>query len=173
MESVASSTSANLTRLRERFDEGVLVVDDPDACWPWQGSLDKGGYGQITMYDPSAECGFRTFKVHRLAWLYAHGAEPQYGVCHTCDYRRCARPSHLFDGDARANNRDMTLKCRNVFQHRNPSKKLSVIEVFGIKLARLCGSPLKDLAARYNVRESTISRIATGVRRGGHTWLQK
>jgi hypothetical protein len=84
----------------------------------------------------------------------------------------CVRPDHLFEGDDAANNRDMTLKGRNAFQRRNPSRKLTIVEVFGIKLARRCGEPLKSLAKRFSVRESTISRIANGVRRGGHSWLR-
>jgi hypothetical protein len=154
--------------LRERF---WRFVSKTPGCWFWTGSLDRDGYGLLVIVDHTRSSGRQWLKAHRLSWEFATGDKPLLGVLHRCDVRSCVRPDHLFEGDDAANNRDMTLKGRNIFQHKNPSKKLTVAEVFGLKLGRLMGTPLKALAERYNVRESTVSRIANGVRRAGHQWL--
>jgi hypothetical protein len=73
----------------------------------------------------------------------------------------------LFLGTVADNNLDMTRKGRNVFQTRNPVLKLGLEEVEEIRALRAAKIPLKELADRFGVRESTISRIANGIRRAG------
>jgi hypothetical protein len=66
------------------------------GCWEWQRSL-KNGYGQ-----------WKSGRyVHRAVFQAVFGALlPGELVRHTCDNRRCVRPSHLRRGDKRSNFED-------------------------------------------------------------------
>lgn len=147
--------------LAERFWPKVRKTR---SCWLWTASVDVHGYGQIGGI--SAD-GHRTmFKAHRVSWQLHRGPIP-VGMCvlHKCDRPRCVRPAHLFIGTVADNVMDMTAKGRNVFQYRNPSKKLSDRQVRELRRRRAEGERLKALADVFGVRESTVSRIANGVRR--------
>lgn len=76
-------------------------------CWLWQGNTTTGGYGQI-YYDG------RTWRVHRLAWIFTHSAEIPNGyvICHKCDNPPCCNPNHLFLGTQEENMKDAARKGR-------------------------------------------------------------
>lgn len=73
---------------------------DPDACWPWAGSVNRDGYGQFNT-------GETTVKAQRFAWILAFGPieNPRidgsyHGICvrRKCADRLCCNPHHLFLG---------------------------------------------------------------------------
>lgn len=86
---------------RERkFWAQVDKSGGPDACWPWTGWLQDGGYGQF------GTKGERL--AHRVAYGYLVGPPPPGRdldhLCHTndpdcpggeCAHRRCCNPAHL------------------------------------------------------------------------------
>ena len=45
---------------------------------------------------------------HRWSFTAANG-EPRHNVLHRCNNKLCVRPSHLYDGSAAENSRDMAL----------------------------------------------------------------
>lgn len=70
-------------------------------CLVYQGYRDAKGYGRI---------GFRgrTWKTHRLAWMFANGPIPSgLQVRHSCDNPPCCNPAHLLLGTNADNMRDM------------------------------------------------------------------
>lgn len=82
-----------------RFWAHVNKGGGPDACWPWTGGLQDGGYGQF------GTKGERL--AHRIAYGYLVGPIPDGLVldhlCHTndpdcpggeCEHRRCCNPQH-------------------------------------------------------------------------------
>jgi hypothetical protein len=99
-------------RLEERF---WAKVDKrgPDDCWPWQASLDEGGYGQ-----------FDQDQAHRVAWMMAHGDIPEGLVVrhYVCDYRRCCNVAHMKLGTRRQNSEDMVRKGRQAAGDRSPRR---------------------------------------------------
>jgi len=97
-------TDADVEKFWTRVDRS-----DPNGCWPWR----RGkclGYGNHSI-------GGRIIWTHRFAWQITHGGrclEIPKGmqVCHTCDYRTCCNPAHLFLGTAKDNAQDRIAKGR-------------------------------------------------------------
>ena len=58
-------------------------------CWPWQATLDGGGYGQISLNG-------KLLKAHRLAYELTRGSIPEgFTLDHLCRRRKCVNPIHL------------------------------------------------------------------------------
>lgn len=76
-----------------------------DECWLWAGAVGPGGYGRYRFH------GVRS-AAHRVAFEIANGREPYPFALHHCDNRLCCNPAHLWEGDHRANMRDMVAKGR-------------------------------------------------------------
>jgi hypothetical protein len=65
----------------------------PHECWMWKGTLQPGGYGQI-----SVSTG-RSITAHRYSWEIHHPDQPlQAGqrIRHHCDMPGCVNPAHLY-----------------------------------------------------------------------------
>ncbi|WP_368493194.1 HNH endonuclease [Deinococcus sp.] len=90
---------------------------DPKACWPWQGTISRTGYGVITYHK-------RQWRTHRLAWVLTHGEIPEgLFVCHHCDNPICCNPQHLFLGTPLDNARDMVAKGRSCKGEKHAVRK--------------------------------------------------
>lgn len=126
----------------------------PGECWPWVGSLDSSGYGQ--MWD-----GQRPTRSSRLVYALIHGPIPD-GLCvlHRCDNPPCCNPAHLFLGTKGDNTADMMAKGR-----RGGPVKLSAEQVREIRVRVAAGERQWRVAKEYGVRDSTVCRIARGTRR--------
>lgn len=137
-------------------------VRKTNGCWVWTSGLYWDGYGKFW-----AGSQGRTVRAHRFSYeLHKGKIKKGLLVCHSCDNRLCVKPSHLWTGTVKDNNDDMTTKGRNFFSTSgNPSLKLSNRQVERLRRDRGKGVLLRKLAQKYGVRESTVSRIANGVRR--------
>ena len=78
----------------------------PDECWPWTGTIDRGGYGEFYVSDQADQ---RLVKAH--VWMYEVTVGPVPDdheldhACHTrdatrtrgddCPHRGCVNPGHL------------------------------------------------------------------------------
>ncbi len=139
--------------------------------WFWTGALTDKGYGNVRV-------GQRFKPAHVVAWELQHGSVPPgLFVLHECDLRHCVRC--LFLGTAKDNSEDMVRKGRSARGARNgmhttPSARsygsdngkavLNAKDVEAIRHARSRRVPLTELANKFNVSISTISRIANGKR---------
>ena len=92
--------------LAERF---WPKVDTSGDCWLWRASVDRHGYGRISMGGRGA--GYT--RAHRASWMIHHGPIPKgLMVLHSCDTPGCVNPAHLFLGTQRDNMDDALRKGR-------------------------------------------------------------
>lgn len=137
-------------------------VKKTNRCWLWTGKLDQDGYGRIW----SGDYQQKMLRAPRASWMLHRGLIPDgLHVLHRCDNPQCVNPAHLFLGTIKDNNIDMTRKGRNIFQHRNPVKKLTDQQIRSIRSQRSKGKLLRELSKAFGVTEGTISRIVHRVRR--------
>lgn len=132
---------------------GKVKKGKPNECWEWQASRKPPrGYGQIGINGKPKHA-------HRVAYELATGKPIPEGlrVCHHCDNPPCVNPRHLFLGSDQDNMDDAARKGR--------LGKLSKAAVREIKLMRGSGFALKQIAERFGVDVSMVSRIANGQRR--------
>lgn len=84
-------------------------VDQSGECWEWTGALTSDGYGSLHIGGESR----KSIKPHRYSAMLHFGMfDRRLFVCHTCDNRKCVRPSHLVLADNAWNQRDMASKGR-------------------------------------------------------------
>lgn len=91
------------TTIEQAFLDRVFKRDN--GCWEWTGSKNGSGYGQITYKG-------KHYAAHRLAYELFKGPLIERDVAHTCDYRWCVNPDHLFNASRSENMRDCITKGR-------------------------------------------------------------
>lgn len=135
-------------------------VQKTDGCWIWIGSIDKRGYGTITIGKGESQ---KTWRAHRLS-LFLHGNTPpdEKFVLHRCDNPKCVNPDHLFFGTAKDNSDDMIRKGRNLTGEDLPQSKLNWKKV---NQMRSCKSRprgwQRKFAQKFQISESVVSEIVS------------
>lgn len=173
-----------MTPKQQRFVEEYLIDQDrfwgyvdrsngPDACWPWTGAKDNGGYGRFHV----GRTRNSSMLVHRAAYGLTHGELPPV-VRHSCDNPPCCNPSHHEPGTRADNNRDIINRGRHAAQkgtmkaargEKHGCAKLTAGQVSAIRSAYDAGGVTqRALAVRFNVSQRTINKI---VRRIG--WIEQ
>lgn len=135
----------------------------PDACFPYTGRLKPPGPGMEVghgVYDHDGTWDY----AHRYMWFLVHGVMPELDVLHTCDNPPCCNLRHLYLGTDLENARDREGRGRrNVQGRRHPNAVLSDEQVLAIRDEP--GS-LKEVAAKYGIGWSMVSKIRNRVRWG-------
>lgn len=126
-----------------------------NGCFEWQGRVGTHGYGVL---------GDHTL-THRAICELAIGRIP-FGkiVCHKCDNRLCCNPEHLFIASHHDNTTDALDKGR--IKRFQPTK---ITDEQLVEIRKLLDEGVNQytIAERYGVRQPHISRIKSGLRRGG------
>ncbi len=137
-----------------RFSSKVRVGKAKD-CWPWTGSLDTHGYGQLNVRVGSK---IHHVGVHRIAYFLATGEDPApFHVLHSCDNPPCCNGAHLFKGTHQQNIEDATRKGRM----RKPADVIGRVhpELFAGEnspAAKLTTKQVLEIRAKY--RPHVVSR---------------
>lgn len=94
---MARRHSAVVLGLPDLFWSKVMVYPTPDACWEWQASKNKKGYGRFALA--------REVKLaHRLSYEAVLGPVPSgLQLDHLCRTPSCVRPDHLEPVSSRVN----------------------------------------------------------------------
>jgi hypothetical protein len=137
-------------------------IEEPNSgCWIWLGTRDKNEYGQISVKR-------RNLHAHRVMFEQTYGALPGgLFACHTCDTPPCINPKHLFAGTPLENTADMFRKGR-AHRARGSEHGLAVYSletILAIRAAVVSGEKQYDIAERFGVAQSHVSRI-----KRGQTW---
>ena len=126
---------------KERF---WSKVNRGTGCWMWTAEVKWDGYGKYWSNG-------RAVQAHRFSWELGHGPIPKgMVVCHLCDVKGCVRPSHLFIGTQSDNIQDAVKKGRT------RTVKLTIDQV---KQIRVDSTSISEIARKYQMDPSTISRI--------------
>lgn len=124
-------------------------TDRSTGCWVWTATLNRAGYGIMSV-------GGKTKLVHRESWRVHRGKLTAGKVlCHTCHNRACCNPAHLYEGTQADNMRDMSEA------NRGGSTKTSWLDRRVMAASVLLGEPVKTVAERYGVSAATVRRWAS------------
>jgi len=126
-----------------------------NECWPWLGSFDKDGYGQI--WDGFAQ---KTTKAHIFSAELHLGPRNGRLVCHSCDNPQCSNPAHLFFGTQQNNIDDKISKNRQAKGQAQGNSKLTETQVEEIRQRAKEG--YRKLCEEFNLVPSTVYRIWHG-----------
>jgi|AntAceMinimDraft_17_1070374.scaffolds.fasta_scaffold31345_6 hypothetical protein len=148
-----------------------------DECWPWTGSHNTSGYGEINR----GLRGKGNILAHRASWEIHNGPIPEgkgwHGMCvlHHCDNPECVNPAHLFLGTQADNMRDMHVKNRRSYDtaargENHGNAKLTNQDVREILCLLKAHYTQKEIAIWYGVVRQTISMINIGMSWG---WLKE
>lgn len=136
----------------------AALASETENCIPWPFYRDKNGYGMI---------GFRgkVKLTHRVVCELAHGAPlaSEHEAAHSCGngHGGCINPKHLRWASRAENEADKLLHGTVARGKRSGAAKLTEADVIDILRSR--GAVLqRDLAARFGVSQSLISRIYAG-----------
>jgi uncharacterized protein YfaT (DUF1175 family) len=136
-----------------QFDQTV------EGCWNWKGCIGDVGYGVMSINN-------QAIRVHRVSWFVHNGEIPEGKyVLHTCDNRKCVRPSHLFLGTHLDNMRDKIVKGHTPQQDWHWNNKIPESEMETLRKMISDGISQKMIAKKYGVSQSHISHIKTGTHR--------
>lgn len=120
------------------------------GCRLWQGELNHKGYGRIKVRG-------RTESVHRVVFASKGKIPDGLHVLHRCDRRNCVNYEHLFLGTNQDNMTDKCLKNRSGI-------KLTIDKVKEIRGMASTGFSQAEIARRFGVNQSNISRAVCGDR---------
>ena len=136
-----------------------LSVDDGD-CRVWIGSINRYGYGRITMRPHNV------LTAHRVAWEEAHGPIPAGTIVrHKCDNPPCINPDHLELGTTAENMRDKAERGRSAPAQgsQNNLAKLTESDVPKIRAMVRGGASQAATANVFGVSQGSISNVIRGV----------
>lgn len=125
-------------------------------CWEFQ-SVD------FSIRRP--EISRKSYAPYRISWILANNSRipPGKMICHHCDNPPCVNPSHLYLGTGFENNRDTVRRGR---ARRATGESCSWSKLTGEQVLEIKSSSVRqvDLAKKYGVSQSHISRIRSGDR---------
>lgn len=141
-------------RTRDEVIAAILaktVRNDLTGCVVWHGRKNHKGYGLIRFQGKNRS-------IHRLIYETFFGGIPkETHVLHRCDNAACVNVEHFFTGTNRDNIEDKISKDRS-------GKKLNIAKVREIKQMLAIGVSQSEIARRFGIHQSGISKIRSGQR---------
>lgn len=120
-------------------------------CWECHLAPNQKGYSNVAVGGRSGT----KWRAHRLVWTVMNGPIPMFGnILHSCDNRRCIRPSHLWCGSEADNTADMMAKGRN--KYILPDNRKLKDHMHEVLELRANGLSLAKIAARFGVSATTV-----------------
>lgn len=146
-----------------------VEIGEPDECWEWQGATLKAGPNakKLLPYGRFKISGYEIY-AHRAAYWDHYDEFPlDKQVLHSCDNPRCCNPAHLSLGTSLENNHQRSERGRTAKQVGTTNGMAKLTEDQAKEIISLKGQvPQPELAKRYGVAQTAISKIQTGARWG-------
>lgn len=125
---------------RLQFGKPFYKIDS-NGCWIWQAFKDRDGYGV-------KKEGGKTMRAHRYMYEQLKSKIPNgLHIDHLCRVRSCVNPDHLEVVTITENNR------------RSSLAKITRTELAGIRKLLKTDISQREIASRYSLSQSMISRI--------------
>jgi len=138
----------------QRFEE--KYTKRPNGCWVWNSQNSYPKFWTGAGYEKAGRYLWQ--KIHKVALASSEC------VCHHCDNPRCVNPDHLFLGSHTDNMIDKAAKGRTFrgVGRLNGRAVLTKRKADAIRCLYREGFCQDEIAARYGVGQSTVSRIIRG-----------
>lgn len=149
--------------LAERFNAKTLH-GCAHECWPWLGSKDRNGYGQIGRGGKRGKTEF----AHRISYELHYGENPgESRVLHSCDNPSCVNPNHLRLGTQKDNVADMEERSRAKHPdgERNGRAKWTDEEMAMAVAAAQQGDTVAAVARRLGADVEYFRKVVKGYKR--------
>lgn len=133
-----------------------------DECWYWNGGGDR--YGRIAFKG-------HLYGSHVLSLFAEQGwIDPTLMVLHKCHCSRCNRPSHLYQGTAKQNTKDIHDANRGCYGARNHLTRYPAHLVAEIRRRYKAGERGVDLQKEFHLSRNIVYMWAKDQRRAhdGH-----
>ncbi len=138
-------------------EEAAARYPELTPCWNCVSHTKAKGY-------PHVNRDGRACQVSRLIFEELFGFIPEgHEVRHRCDNRACINPEHLLTGTKLDNMRDMRERGRSLKGEKQPTSKLTALQVKEIRERRWIVTQ-KELSRIFNVHKNTIWRIQNNLR---------
>jgi hypothetical protein len=152
---VARTVAYDAETLKKKLLSKLDMSGGPDACWPFKSAVKRSAYGQISVGINNGKSIPETS--HRLSYKLFNGpiADGLF-VCHSCDYRPCGNPKHLWLGTNKDNMVDavkkgkLTDKCPMELHPRGESHGC----------AKLTDNLVRQIRRAYNEEAKGFHRVA-------------
>lgn len=110
--------------------------------------------------------------LHRFSYEHFKGPiPPRLNACHSCDFRPCCNPAHLFAGTQAINMQDMVKKARGLVGALNTNTVFTEADILSIYQDEDAGLTRAGIARKHGVTPECISHILTG-RNWKHLFLR-
>jgi hypothetical protein len=140
---------------RKRAVFMTFVFKQPNGCWEWTGALMNSGYGKASYR--SQQIG-----AHVLSHILFKGDPRPFQTCHTCDWKPCVNPDHVFKGTQLENEADKVAKGRSEKGSDRYNAKLDEDKVREIRRRAAAGESHAALAKEFGCARPGVSRIVAG-----------
>jgi AraC-like DNA-binding protein len=153
--SIMSENNSDRTPFWKNVD-----VQGKSECWEWRGDIDiLTGFGVSSRMVHGSEV---VRKAHRIAYILRYGTVPSnHVVRHTCRNQLCCNPDHLIPMRKHPEEEDEHLVTAYYYSSRRAAK-LSDFEKRRMGELRDQGTTIKEIARRFKVSSSTVSRTLKG-----------
>lgn len=145
------------SKIKWRFESNFSKNDDSSICWEWEGEIYKNTKA------PRFAIKYKYYSSNRVSYyIYKESFDDNLYVLHTCDFKLCVNPNHLYLGTQQDNMNDRTIRNRGFIPQGELHGRSQLIEEDIGEIFNLYNNHKythQEIANLYEVCPATISNI--------------